>query len=380
MNILKSIFKFVGALLIGVVVGLVLAGLGIVLFTDITIPEFIAKFNAVSIGETFGSGLVGILAALISFPILIISHEGGHLLLGLLSGYKFVSFRIFNLTFIRVDDKLRVKKFSIAGTGGQCLLLPPDKRLKDIPTGWYNFGGVFVNLIEILLAILLIQLVSNPFISEVLIIFILMGSIMIIMNGIPMKIGGAGNDAYNMIALRKNLIAKRGLVDALRINALAQQGFRLKDMPEKWFEVPETIDYKNQLEVSIPLTAASRLVDEMEFEKALAEFQNIYRHKKDIISLYIKEMECEIVFLRLVCGKIDAAKELLTKELKSYINMYSKTMSSKIRILCVISLYIDNDRNKAVELYKELLSREDKYLIHGEVKSDLAIMRKILDI
>lgn len=377
---MKKVLKFVFALLLGMGIGLAIAVVVIVLFTDTTLSEFVGKFKSVEFGEILLSGLVGILAAVISVPILVISHEAGHLIFGLLSGYKFVSFRIFNMTFIKIDDKLAVKRYSIAGTGGQCLLLPPDKPTEKIPTEWYNFGGVFVNLIEVIAAILLMPLVRNAFFNESLFIFILIGAILIIMNGIPMKLGGAGNDAYNMIALRKDMIAKRGFVDTLRINCEAQNGIRLKDMPESWFEVPENIDFKNQLEVSIPLSAASRLVDMMDFQAGQRMYEDIYAHKKSIIPLYLKEIECELIFLRLVNGEKAEAESLLTPEMKKYIEAYRKVMSSKERILCAMALYIDQDREKAMSIYENLQSHETDYLLQGEVKSDLAIMRKILNI
>lgn len=223
-------------------------------------------------------------------------------------------------------------------------------------------------------------LVKNAFLNECLFIFILIGAILIIMNGIPMKLGGAGNDAYNMIALRKDMIAKRGFVNALRINCEAQNGIRLKDMPESWFEVPENIDYKNQLEVSIPLSAASRLVDMMDFQAGQRMYEDVYAHKKSIIPLYLQEIECELIFLRLVNGEKDEAESLLTPEMKKYIEAYCKVMSSKQRILCAMALYIDQDREKALSIYENLQSREKDYLLQGEVKSDLAIMRKILNI
>lgn len=262
---MKKFLKILLSLFVGMGIGLVITTLFIVLLTDISLSEFIEKCKSIEISEIGLSLLVGILATAVSIAILVVSHETGHLIFGLLSGYKFVSFRIFNLTFIKKDGKFGIKRFSIAGTSGQCLLLPPDKPIEKISTGWYNIGGVLINLFEVIVVVILMPLITNAFLSECLFTFILIGILLIIFNGIPMKLGGASNDAYNMLALRKNMIAKKGLVDALRINCESQNGQRLKDMPESWFEVPENIDFKNQLEVSIPLSAASRLVDMMDF-------------------------------------------------------------------------------------------------------------------
>ena len=60
----------------------------------------------------------------ILFHILV--HESGHLLFGLLTGYRFLSFRIGSLMWMKEDRHLKMKRLSITGTGGQCLLVPPE--------------------------------------------------------------------------------------------------------------------------------------------------------------------------------------------------------------------------------------------------------------
>ena len=66
-------------------------------------------------------------------------------------------------------------------------------------------------------------------------IFLLTDLFLILTNGIPMQTGGIGNDAYNIIMLRKNEKSKSALMLQLRSNALIQEGVRPKDMPAEWF-------------------------------------------------------------------------------------------------------------------------------------------------
>ncbi len=377
MEILKSLLKIVLGLLGGVIIGLLIAAVGLVCFTDTTFEEFLIKLHSTSFLMAMKAAGFGVLMFVVSSVIMIPLHESGHLVCGLLSGYRFVSFRIFNLTFIKSDGKLKIKRYSIAGTGGQCLLTPPELPLEQIPTGWYNLGGVLFNIIA-LLAVVPLLYSYNPLVKEAAVIFMFVAILLIAMNGIPMKISGSGNDAYNMLMLRKNMIAKRGFTDALRANAMIQNGVRPKDMPDQLFVVPDGVDYSDQLEVSIPMMAASRLVDEMKYPEALDRFEGIYSHKDEIIGLFVKEIECELVFLRLINGKEESAVELLTPELMSYIESYRKVMSSKERILCAMALFIDNDRDKALEIYNNLRQTENEYLLQGEVMSDLAIMKSML--
>ena len=378
MEVLKTIGKMILGFLVGAAAGLLIAGIGLVCFTDVTFPEFVGKLLTVHFRETLMAAGVAVITFFVSMVILIPLHEAGHLVCGLMSGYKFVSFRIFNFTIIKADGRIRVKRYGIAGTGGQCLLTPPDRSLEEIPVGWYNAGGVLANVIAVLLAIPILYGVEHPLAFEIVAIFMVSGGFLILMNGVPMKINGTANDGYNLFALRKNLVAKRAFVQALRANAMLQNGVRPKDMPEEWFVVPAAIGYKNQLQVSFPLMAASRLIDELRFDEALQQFESLYAHKQEIIGLYVKEIECELVFLRLVCGNPDGARELLDDSLRNYIKMYSKVMSSKERIRCIMSLILENDRAKAEEIYNNLCARQGEYLLQGEVKSDLAVMEAIL--
>ena len=72
----------------------------------------------------------------------LILHEAGHLVCGLISGYRFSSFRVGSLMLFQEGKRLRFKTLSIAGTGGQCLMLPPQCDDTPIPFRLYLLGGV----------------------------------------------------------------------------------------------------------------------------------------------------------------------------------------------------------------------------------------------
>ena len=69
---------------------------------------------------------IGLYATLIFHTLV---HEAGHLVFGLLTGYGFCSFRIFSFMWVKDGEKLKLRRLSLAGTGGQCLMSPPD--IKD---------------------------------------------------------------------------------------------------------------------------------------------------------------------------------------------------------------------------------------------------------
>lgn len=95
--------------------------------------------------------LIGTYVAML---IQIVFHEAGHLIFGLMTGYRFSSFRIANLMWVKLDGRIQFRKLHIAGTGGQCLMIPPDLKDGKIPVMLYNFGGAIMNLVTAVLSVL----------------------------------------------------------------------------------------------------------------------------------------------------------------------------------------------------------------------------------
>ena len=81
-----------------------------------------------------------------------IIHESGHLIFGLITGYKFVSFRIGHFMFIKEKGRLKIKLYTVVGTAGQCLMMPPQWNEK-IPYRLYNLGGCIMNAATALFAL-----------------------------------------------------------------------------------------------------------------------------------------------------------------------------------------------------------------------------------
>ncbi len=91
-------------------------------------------FAILFIGEGITFGLPELfllfLTLYFDFAVQVLIHEAGHLIAGIISGYEFVSFRIFSITFIKENGRLTKKKFSSAGTVGQCLMVMPHRDTK----------------------------------------------------------------------------------------------------------------------------------------------------------------------------------------------------------------------------------------------------------
>lgn len=373
-----QILKYIGALAFGGIIGLIGVSIFMILFTDITFSELITKFANIDWADTAGYILISILSLLFSFTLHLLLHEGGHCAAGLLSGYRFVSFRIGNITLLRTNNKLRIKRFSLEGTAGQCLMMPPQKPIDDIPTVLYNLGGVLFNIIFSIIGIIIFILTTSASVASCSIIFAMIGILLALTNGIPMKVGGVSNDGNNVLYLNKDTKAKEAFVYQLITNALVQDGTRPAELPDEYLSFDTDFDYKDPLAVNWLILSASVLIDRQEYDRAYTLLDHAMQHSKEIMQLFVYEIACELVFTALTTGHIEQAKELYNKDLARYIEQHKNVMSAKQRISCAIALYIDKDAEKAQQIYREVCDRRDSYLMQGEVKMDLALMEEIL--
>ncbi|NLB40976.1 MAG: hypothetical protein GX815_01700 [Clostridiales bacterium] len=74
-------------------------------------------FTEATFGETIMSLSGGFKALYIAIFLQIIIHESGHLIFGKMTGYQFSSFRIGSLMWVKQDETINFRRFSLAGTG-----------------------------------------------------------------------------------------------------------------------------------------------------------------------------------------------------------------------------------------------------------------------
>lgn len=374
---MRKLFKFAGSLVIGMCIGITGAILGISWFAGSTLTAFIEHLK---IETLLSSVLVSLISLFIAGYLQIILHEAGHLLFGLITGYKFISFRIGKLTLIREKRRLKIKYFKVPGTAGQCLLLPPDISPQHLPFTLYNLGGVLMNLFSAIVAILLLTTITHIFtpLKLFLLFTAFIGIIFALLNGIPMKRSGIVNDGYNLRLMQKSLESRRALMLQLKIIALLQEGVRLRDMPDEWFTEEDTV-YSNPLLVGIKGLCISRLIDQKEFIQAEGLLQKILAHREEVIPLFVLESECELLFLELIGQRRpEIIEELYSTSLQQYISRVGEASTGKQRLQCAIALFLEKDRQAAEEIYKEVYRKRNHFLMKAETEMDIELMEWML--
>lgn len=306
-----------------------------------------------------------------AFYVQIIFHEGGHLIFGLLSGYHFVSFRIGSLQLSKVGGKLRLGRFSIAGTGGQCLMAPPDMKDGKIPVIAYNLGGVVMNFLSgALSAALLLLLQAKGLFGFLLLSLTLSGFIMALTNGIPMKLNMVENDGRNALSLGKNPAALRAFWLQLKVNAEIAAGKRLKDMPEEWFILPEKTDMGNSMVTAVAVLCCSRLLDQGRYAEADAQMEQLLKGNSNVVGLHKCLMLCD----RMCCEMLgqnrrDLVVEMRTQEVENFMRAMKK-YPSVIRTEYLYALLVENNLFKCKELLKKFEKIGRSYPYPNDMMAD----------
>lgn len=243
------------------------------------------------------------LLLLIALYLQMLLHEAGHLVFGLLTGYRFCSFRIGSLMLFRGRDGLRFGRFSLPGTGGQCLLSAPQAQ-ENMPVVLYHLGGCLMNvLIAAVSAAAALLVPGRTWGGCFLWLLAAVGVGLALMNGVPLKLQMVHNDGRNALDLALSPEARRAMRQQLLINERQTMGERLRDMPEDWFSVPERLDEADALVCSVGYFALCRALDAQQDDAALCLGRRLLAQAKAMPGIHRLLVQQELLFLSLVRGE-----------------------------------------------------------------------------
>lgn len=304
-----------------------------------------------------------------------IIHEAGHLVFGLLSGYKFSSFRIFSFMWVKENGKIKFRRLSLAGTGGQCLMTPPDMADGKIPVALYNLGGSMMNIASGLIFLGLFLIFADiPFLSAVMLLFAVIGFIFAVMNGVPMRMGTVDNDGYNAFALTRSPEAIRSFWVQMKVNEQIAKGVRLKNMPDEWFAVPSDEAMKNSMVAVMGVFACNRLMDAGNFEEADKLMTHMLETDNGMIGLHCSLMICDRMYVELITdNRLEVLDSMFTKEQKKFMKSM-KSFPSVLRTEYAYALLCEKDTAKAEQVKARFEKCARTYPYPNEVQSERELM------
>lgn len=320
--------------------------------------------DLIPLGVLFVGMYVGIFLQLII-------HEAGHLVFGLKSRYQFSSFRIGSFMWLKENNKIVCRRLSLAGTGGQCLMVPPQMQDGKIPAIMYNLGGCIMNLVASAVFLIIYFLIpKGTVISLFCLMMVLIGVVIALMNGIPLRLGTVDNDGYNALSLGKNPDAMQAFWLQLKVNEQIAKGIRLKDMPDEWFVVPDDEAMQNSMVATQGVFATNRLMDQQRFEDADRLIAHLLEIDSGIIGLHRNLMICDRMYCELIHdNRKEILEEMLTREQIKFMKAMKK-FPSVVRTEYAYALLALKDTAK-VNAARELFEKVAKtYPYPSDVQSE----------
>lgn len=339
--------------------------------------------ETVSAGAGLGETLMSVGILLLGFYVMlylqIVVHEAGHLVFGLLTGYRFSLFRIGSLTFLRdpVSGNIRVKRMQLAGTGGQCLLVPPQPVDGKIPFALYHLGGSLMNLIASAVFFALYQICRPiPTLSLIMLVGVIVGIAYAMMNGIPMRLGAIDNDGYNLYAQTKSQAAMEAMRIQLLIAEASARGVRLRDMPEEWFVIPDGASLENSMVAVISVFACNRLMDEGKYDEAEEAIRSLCAAKTGMVGVHRSLLICDRLTCLLLQGDTAAAEQCLTKQLLSFMKAM-KNNPTILRCQYAVARLLKQDDGEAQAVMKRFEQCAKTHPFVSDIESEREIIAAI---
>ena len=312
-----------------------------------------------------------------AFLIQIIIHEAGHLLFGLLTGYQFSSFRIASFMWLKDGQRIRFSRMTLAGTGGQCLMVPPDMKNGKMPVMLYNYGGAILNAASSVISLVCAFLCPAWSVGFMIVMFFAVSGIAYALtNGLPVRMGEVNNDGRNALDLAKSPEAVRAFWIQMKVNELISRGIRIKDMPEEWFTVPSDESMRNGIIAPLGTLACNRLMDQHRFREADALMERLLSQESGMVGLYRSLLVCDRMYVELISANRREVLDGMRSKGQMKIMKTMKASPAVLRTEYTYALLAERDAGKADAIRKQFEKCACSYPYQSEVQAE----RELIDI
>lgn len=313
-------------------------------------------------------------------------HELGHLTCGLLTGFKFESFRTLSFIAYRDEDgKIQSNTDQVTDYSGQCLMRPPER--EKFNPFWYLAGGVIFNLIAALIFFYLFYLIKDISVyaetfQEYLIRSLMKLSIvtglvlntyMVIVNWFPIPF--FVNDGYQTRKARHNKNSYNAIYDYLMINSELNRGKSLKSYNMKHVKV-HSENLEDQVQMMSAIYVYERYMLKGKYDKAYSNVVNYMRASKNVISKGIPMsvyMDYYLISLLYFDGNVNIE---FNKNHERFLSRYENTLRHAFFIL--IKNYYENEKVIDEEVYERFIKVARKHPQKTLVAEYMSLFQKVV--
>lgn len=307
--------------------------------------------------------------------ILMPAHECGHLLFGLITGYRFVYLRILCIVFVRSEQGIRVMRCNLSETDGQCIMAPPDTTKEPYQFTLYMLGGViFDGLLSGLLFLLSALFFRQGFISLLLSTFSVMEFLNFLLNLIPYKLFGLNNDGMNMMLMSRDRQAVLSWYSMASIYHGLISGFHYLELKSSLFELPQGADISNDLIAAHKMNIAYYHMSKQEWLKATDIINDILRNGSRSMK---KAAEVELLLLYIIQKRNATEINDLYKKVQRLLFFTSDLQIKKVSI--VYQLYRDSSKENKRRIQDQIAVIRRRSICRGEAGFCMDLVTAISD-
>lgn len=220
-----------------------------------------------------------VLYLFVAYYASIVLHELGHFVLGLATGYRFLSFRILSVSLEKQrNGALRWKHRPVSGTLGQCLMVPKDTQKP--PVFWYNFGGVLFNLLQVGFSWVGFTR-SMTMVGELWwFAMIMSGTLFVFFNWLPLR--HSHNDGNNYREIKRDPLSLAAFVYTLRLSSDIADDARLSELDLEMEY--DRLSFDKPIQSWVKSLHVMKALYELRFADYFAmtkEAETHYEHRKD---------------------------------------------------------------------------------------------------
>lgn len=312
------------------------------------------------------AGLILISIAIFGFLHIVI-HEVGHLIAGKVSGYHFSFFRIANWAIVKEQHQYRMAKFSIAGTGGQCLMIPAEGD-DNPPYRLYLFGGALANFITAAIGLGIVLMgVQSVYLYS----FIFTGIFTGVINLIPFSI----TDGNTLKRLKMDPNKRPQLFQQLRLSEEFVNGKMYGEIKDHDLIENPNEPMTEQFNAYTVLVRINRELEAENFGHALELIEPLWNQRSQMVKSYQMDISRDYLFCHLTMETEDTMIQDEIKEDPVFKQYLKTSQLETYRIKAAMAFWIDKDLDQA----ESWLEKAEKSLDQAPTYADKALNKKLLN-
>lgn len=313
--------------------------------------------------------------------IYVFVHELGHLIGGFVGGFKFYSFSVLFLKFIKINGKVKLRISFSKSVAGYCQMIPPksdklEKSFAKFVSGAYVASWAF--LIVSLLIIVTPLIFPNVFGNYAL--YCLLAPSFI--SNFPTHFSNfssitdnPASDGAIMRGIKANSHSAQTQIKLISIQSLLFSGTRPRDLEADLFE---NLDFTPETEMYAPLFASynlSRLLDLGDYAGVIKQSDFIKAHYKKTTEVFHKLLLSDVFYTEVAIKEDISEAERIYFYIANFLK--SQTDIATLRIRMAKEIFIDKTYSQALNTGVLAKNLADSYIAKGASEMELDIIAQL---